>query len=92
MLVDGAHPQHWVDPVTLPLADIGNFATALGDIAASMALIEKQAQAIEHLVALGGDHSVTLPLPRALPNRRDPPALIHFDAHVDTWPDSFGPC
>jgi agmatinase len=90
MLVDGAHPQHWVDPVTLPLADIGDFATALGDIAASMALIEKQARAIEHLVAFGGDHSVTLPLLRALANRRGPPALIHFDAHVDTWPDSFG--
>ena len=90
MLVDGAHPQHWVDPVALPLADIGDFATALGDIAASVALIEKQAQAIEHLVALGGDHSVTLPLLRALAGRRGPPALIHFDAHVDTWPDSFG--
>jgi agmatinase len=90
MLVDGAHPQHWVDPLTMPLADIGDFATALGDITASMALIEKQARAIEHLVALGGDHSITLPLLRALVDRRGPPALIHFDAHVDTWPDSFG--
>jgi agmatinase len=90
MLVDGAHPHHWVDPVTMPLADIGDFATALGDIAASMALIEKQAREIAHLVALGGDHSVTLPLLRALASRRGPPALIHFDAHVDTWPDSFG--
>jgi len=90
MLVDGAHPQHWVDPAAMRLADIGDFATALGDIAASMALIEKQARAIEHLVAFGGDHSVTLPLLRALANRVGPPALIHFDAHVDTWPDSFG--
>jgi agmatinase len=90
MLVDGAHPQHWVDPVIMPLADIGDLATALGDIAASMTLIEKQARAIEHLVALGGDHSVTLPLLRAVANRHGPPALIHFDAHVDTWPDSFG--
>jgi agmatinase len=90
MLVDGAHPHFWVDPVTMPLADIGDFATALGDIAASMTLIEKQAREIAHLVALGGDHSVTLPLLRALAGRRGPPALIHFDAHVDTWPDSFG--
>src|SRR5215467_16252005 len=66
MLVDGAHPQHGVDPVTMPLSDIGDFATALGDIAASMTLIENQARAIEHLVAFGGDHSVTLPLLRAL--------------------------
>ena len=43
MLVDGDHPQHWIDPATLPLADIGDFAIALGDIAASMTLIEEQA-------------------------------------------------
>ncbi len=90
MLVDGAHPQHWVDATKLPLADIGDFAIALGDLVASMALIEEQAQKIEHLVALGGDHSVTLPLLRALSKRRGPSALVHLDAHVDTWPDSFG--
>jgi agmatinase len=90
MLLDGAHPQHWVDPLTMPLADIGDFATALGDIAASMTLIENQARPVAHLVAFGGDHSVTLPLLRALVSRHGPSALIHFDAHVDTWPDSFG--
>jgi len=90
MLVDGAHPYHWVEPTTFPLADIGDFTTALGDIAASMTLIEKQAREIAHLVAFGGDHSVTLPLLRALAGRRGPLAVIHFDAHVDTWPDSFG--
>ncbi|MGA2893172.1 MAG: agmatinase [Xanthobacteraceae bacterium] len=90
MLVDGAHPLHWVDPTKLPLADIGDFALALGDLVASMALIEQQALGIEHLIALGGDHSITLPLLRALAQRHGPPALIHFDAHVDTWPDNFG--
>jgi agmatinase len=90
MLVDGAHPQYWVDPGSIEVADIGDFATALGDIPASIALIEAQAHKIEHLIAFGGDHSVTLPLLRALANRHGPPALLHFDAHVDTWPDSFG--
>lgn len=90
MLVDGAHPQFWNEPAAMDVADIGDFATALGDIPASMALIETQAQQIGHLVAFGGDHSVTLPLLRALARRHGPPALIHFDAHVDTWPDSFG--
>jgi agmatinase len=90
MLVDGEHPQHWVDATKLPLADIGDFAIALGDLVASMALIEEQAHKIEHLVALGGDHSITLPLLRALAKRRGPPALVHLDAHVDTWPNSFG--
>jgi agmatinase len=90
MLVDGAHPQFWNEPAGMDLADIGEFATALGDIPASMALIETQAQRIGHLIALGGDHSVTLPLLRAAARRPGPPALVHFDAHVDTWPDSFG--
>jgi agmatinase len=93
MLVDGDHPEHWIDPAKLPLADIGDFVTALGDIAASLALIEKEARDIAHLVALGGDHSITLPLLRALAKRRGaspPPALVHFDAHVDTWPVNFG--
>jgi agmatinase len=90
MLVDGAHPRYWIDPASIEVADIGDFATALGDLPASMALIETQAQKIQHLIAFGGDHSITLPLLRAQAKRRGPPALVHFDAHVDTWPDSFG--
>ena len=90
MLIDGDHPTHWVNPKALPLADIGNFAIALGDIGKSLAVIEEQAAAVAHLVALGGDHGVTLPLLRALARRRGPVALVHFDAHVDTWPENFG--
>ena len=90
MLIDGAHPQSLVDPATLPLADIGDFDIVLGDLIASLKLIEAQAREIEHLVALGGDHAVTLPLLRALKARRGPPGLVHFDAHVDTWPENFG--
>jgi agmatinase len=90
MLVDGDHPVHWINPVAMALADIGNFAIALGDIAHSLAVIEQQAARINHLVALGGDHGITLPLLRALAKRRGPCGLIHFDAHVDTWPDNFG--
>jgi agmatinase len=92
MLVDGAHPRSWRDPVGLPIADIGDFAVALGDIGRSLELIEAQAVAVPgHLVVLGGEHGLTLPLLRALAKRRGGPvALVHFDAHVDTWPDSFG--
>ncbi|MBR0665801.1 agmatinase [Roseomonas hellenica] len=91
MLVDGAHPVSGVDPATLPITDAGDFAIALGDIQASLALIEQQAAAIPHLVALGGEHGVTLPLLRALKRRLGAPlALLHVDAHCDTWPESFG--
>lgn len=90
MLVDGLHPESWNDPARVA-RDVGDFAIVLGDIAASLALIERQAAAQAHLVALGGDHGVTLALLRAAARRHGGPlALAHFDAHVDTWPDSFG--
>lgn len=91
MLVDGAHPVHWVEPARMDVADIGDFAIALGDIPASLALIERQAAACRHLVAFGGDHGVSLPLLRAARARTGRPlALLHFDAHVDTWAENFG--
>ena len=91
MLVDGDHPHWWIDPAALSVADIGDFRIALGDIPKSLSLIEEQAADFDHLIALGGDHTVTLPLLRAAAKRRGGPlALVHFDAHVDTWPDNFG--
>ena len=90
MLLDGDHPTHWVEPAKLNLADIGDFRIALGDLRESLRLIERQAMDRPHLISLGGDHSITLPLLRALARRHGPVGLVHFDAHVDTWPDSFG--
>ena len=91
MLTDGEHPEHWVEPARMPVADIGDLRLALGDIQASLAMIEARARPIGHLIALGGEHSITLPLLRALTQRLGRPvALVHFDAHVDTWPDNFG--
>lgn len=90
MLIDGDHPT-LRRSVAHGLNDIGDFAIALGDVPASLALIEQQASQFRHLVTLGGDHSVALPLLRALSKRLgEPLGLVHFDAHVDTWPDSFG--
>lgn len=90
MLIDGCHPTFRVDTARLPIADIGNFEIALGDIAKSYDLIERQASAFSHLATLGGDHGVTLPLLRALAKKRGPVGLVHFDAHVDTWPETSG--
>jgi len=39
------------------------------------------------LLALGGDHFVSLPLLEAHARTHGPLALIQFDAHSDTWPD-----
>ena len=91
MLTDGEHPEFWIEPATMNLADIGDLQLALGDIPASLRLIEQQVAGLAHLVALGGEHGITLPLLRALSRRLGGAlALVHFDAHVDTWPTNFG--
>ena len=56
--------------------------------------IERGAEALlaggGRLVAVGGDHTVSLPLLRATARRYGPLALVHFDAHLDTWDTYFG--
>ena len=42
------------------------------------------------LVAIGGDHTIALPILRATARRHGPLALVHFDAHLDTWDTYFG--
>ncbi|MFD2175195.1 agmatinase [Rhodobacter lacus] len=44
-------------------------------------------QAGAGVITLGGDHFITLPILRAMAARHGPVALIHFDAHSDTWAD-----
>lgn len=90
MLVDGDHPASWAEIERLDLADIGDFRIAHGDIQGTLVKIEAQAAPLRHLVAFGGDHTITIALLRALARREGPLGLVHFDGHVDTWPESFG--
>lgn len=41
-------------------------------------------------IFLGGDHSISLPCLRAVARHTGPLALVHFDAHTDTWPAQSG--
>src|SRR5216684_7738345 len=41
-------------------------------------------------VCVGGDHSILLPILRAIHKRVGPVALVQFDAHNDTWGGYFG--
>jgi agmatinase len=41
-------------------------------------------------MVVGGDHSISLPVLRAVSRARGPLALVQFDAHIDTWGDYFG--
>ena len=93
MLCDGNHP--WLDCTPLGrLGDAGDLLlpnTALTAMRTAMA--EPVAALIRrhHMVWLGGDHSITLPLLRAYRAWLGRPlAVLHFDAHCDTWTDHFG--
>jgi len=93
MLCDGIHPHFQVSP----LGHLGDardlrLPNASG-LDAVRQQIEEQAGALmqrHHCVALGGDHSVTLALLRAAHRLHGPLALVHFDAHCDTWTNHFG--
>jgi agmatinase len=89
---DPAYP-FGVDPfVNLAVVDTGDAVFDYGRPEEIPAAIEAQARhrlaSGRQLVTLGGDHFITYPILRALVSRIGTPvALIHFDAHQDTWPD-----
>ncbi len=41
------------------------------------------------VITLGGDHSISLPLLRAHAKAYGPLAVVHFDAHPDTWDEEY---
>ena len=72
-----------------------------GDVDASPVSLELAHAAIEARVTdvvsagalplvVGGDHSVSLPVIRAVARRHGPVGLVHFDSHIDTWDEDFG--
>ena len=90
----GTHHIHGVAPAeALAIADYG-------DVEIEMAYIEKSMDFITHevgaalaqgpmVVALGGDHSISLPLLRAQAAKFGPLAVVHFDAHTDVEPGGY---
>ena len=93
MLCDGIHPHFDVSPAT-QLGDAGDLPlpnTSLKAMRAAMAAPVAALIRAHHMCWLGGDHSITLPLLRAYRERFGKPlAVVHFDAHCDTWTDHFG--
>jgi agmatinase len=89
------HPVLKVLPFErLRVADCGDVDVAPISIERTYAAIERRvAEIVEQgavPVSVGGDHSVTLPILRALARRHGPVGLVHFDAHPDTWDEYFG--
>jgi agmatinase len=75
------------------VADAGDIAANPFSLEDAVSGIERAARELREragrLLVLGGDHTVALPLLRALASE-EPIAVVHFDAHLDTWDTYFG--
>ncbi len=93
MLCDGTHPLFDVDLQGV-LGDAGDLPLPNTSLPAMREAMTPHVMRLigRHTMAwLGGDHSITLPLLRAYREWLGRPlAVIHFDAHCDTWIDHFG--
>ena len=93
MLCDATHPHFDVSPAGR-LGDAGDLLLPNTSLEAMRAAMVPQVERLiraHHMCWLGGDHSITLPLLRAYRAHLGRPlAVIHFDAHCDTWEDHFG--
>jgi agmatinase len=92
-------PRFHVELDTAPLEHLQ--IVDAGDVPCTPYSIDEAVQQIEsfarevvgerdrRLVTIGGDHTVALPMLRAARDRYGPIALVHFDAHLDTWDTYF---
>lgn len=89
------HPELDVEPwAALQLADAGDIAVNPFDLEEAVTTIERAAgetyASAARLITIGGDHTIALPLLRAAHRQFGQVALVHFDAHLDTWDTYFG--
>ena len=94
-LIRPYHPVHGVNVAeSLSIVDYGDVPVSPGATERTYGQIEEALAPIVDAgvfpVALGGDHSITLPELRVLAKRHGPLALVQLDAHADTWEQYFG--
>jgi len=79
---------------TQQVVDAGDLAGNPFDVKTAIDEIEAGARMLlersRRVVTIGGDHTIALPLLRAVEARHGPVAVVHFDAHLDTWDTYFG--
>jgi agmatinase len=77
----------------LQVADAGDIAVNPFSIDEAVREIEERADELTadgtRLLTIGGDHTIALPLLRSVVKRYGPVAVVHFDAHLDTWDTYF---
>jgi agmatinase len=94
-LLRGYHAPLDVEPFgAQQVADAGDITANPFDIGEAIGQIEAGAEAVlggaDRFLALGGDHTIALPLLRAVNRKFGQVALLHLDAHLDTWDTYFG--
>jgi len=79
---------------TLKVIDYGDVEVVPVDVLATHGAVNVEVSQIikenVKVIALGGDHSIALPLLQAHARKYGRLAVIHFDAHPDTWDTEFG--
>ena len=86
-------PYGWdINPLAdFDIVDYGDLAFDYANVAAFPERLTEHIRAIlvagAGALSFGGDHYITFPILRAYVEKFGPLALIHFDAHSDTWPD-----
>ena len=89
------HPTLDVSPFAAQqVADAGDVPVNPFDIEEALGTVEAAAKALSDtgakIVTIGGDHTIALPLLRNMARIHGPVAMLHFDAHLDTWDTYFG--
>jgi len=89
------HPAYDTEPFAeQQVADAGDISCNPYNIEKAVVEIQKGATdllgKVDRIISLGGDHTIALPLLRAVNHYHGPVALVHFDAHLDTWDTYYG--
>jgi agmatinase len=91
-------PGHHVELDSTPfdeiqVVDAGDVAVTPFSIDEAMEQIAAHSRELVHgdrtVVAIGGDHTIALPMLRSAVRQHGQAALVHFDAHLDTWDTYF---
>jgi len=90
------HPNYDTEPFKVQqVADAGDIVCNPFNINEAIQQIEKGAfellNKVGGIISMGGDHTIAFPLLKAINKiNNGPVALVHFDAHLDTWDTYFG--
>lgn len=94
-LLRNYNPVQDVEPFTdQQVADAGDIACNPFDIQDAIKQIDEGVRGVldtsDKLITIGGDHTIALPLLRVMHEMHGEIAVVHFDAHLDTWDTYFG--